>query len=775
MITRSQFSCPFLLAFVLATIMVGSITALAQAVTPLNDPAIEARISALLRQMTLEEKLGQLNQFSGGGPTGPTDPSTGRSNYKQMIARGQIGSILNVTGAKETNELQRIAMTQSRLKIPILFGLDVIHGYRTIFPVPLGLASTWNPDLVERTAAAAAREASSEGVRWTFSPMVDIARDARWGRIVEGAGEDPFLGSIMAAAYVRGYQGTRLDDPFSIAACAKHYVGYGAAEGGRDYNTTEIPDRLLREVYLPPFRAAVDAGAATLMSAFNAVNGVPASANPFTLDQVLRREWGFRGFVVSDWTSVKEVIPHGIANDGATAARKAILAGVDMDMEGGLYLNELALQVESGKVPLPVVDEAVRRILRVKFALGLFERPYVEESAQRKALDPAHVELARMAAEESFVLLKNDARAGQASLLPLGAGVRTIALIGPLADSAGDMLGAWAGKGDPKDAITMRAALEEFAAKRQMQLLYAKGTEIAGGSDAGIAPAVDVARRADVVLLALGENAGEMTAEAASRAFITLPGWQEKLLEAVAATGKPVVLVVFSGRPLALTSVVDRVGAIIQAWHPGIQAGPALVRVLSGEANFTGRLTVTMPRSVGQQPLYYNHLNTGRPAGKVDLTRPPATGEEKFVSRYVDEQNAPLFPFGYGLSYTRFEYSPITLSTKSLSARALNSGSQTLRVAVEVRNVGGSDGVEVAQLYIRHRGTSVARPVRELKGFQRIALRAGESRRVEFTLSKKELAFWNIDMKEVVEPAVVTVWVGHDSQSGSHAEVAITE
>ncbi|CAN5652832.1 glycoside hydrolase family 3 N-terminal domain-containing protein [soil metagenome] len=772
MITRSQISRPLLLAFVLATIILGSVAALAQAVAPLSDPAIEARVSALLQQMTLEEKLGQLNQFSSGRPTGP---GTGRSEYIQMIAAGQIGSLLNLTGAKETNELQRIAMTRSRLKIPLLFGLDVIHGYRTIFPVPLGLASTWNPDLVEKSAAAAAREASAEGVRWTFSPMVDIARDARWGRIVEGAGEDPFLGSMLAAAYVRGYQGTRLDSPFSIAACAKHYVGYGAAEGGRDYNTTEIPERLLREVYLPPFRAAVDAGAATLMSAFNAVNGVPASANSFTLDQVLRREWGFRGFVVSDWTSVKEVIEHGIANDGATAARKAILAGVDMDMEGGLYLKELGAQVKGGKVPMPVIDEAVRRILRVKFALGLFERPYVDESGQRKALDPAHVELARTAAEESFVLLKNDARSGQPALLPLGAGVRTIALIGPLADSAGDMLGAWAGKGGPKDVITLRAALEDFAAKQQMRLLHAKGTEIVGGSNSGIAPAVDVARQADVVLLALGENAGEMTAEAASRAFITLPGLQEKLLKAVVATGKRVVLVVFSGRPLALTSVVDRVGAIVQAWHPGIQAGPALVRVLSGEANFSGRLTVTMPRSVGQQPLYYNHLNTGRPASKVDLTRPHKSGEEKYVSRYIDEQNAPLFPFGYGLSYTRFEYSPITLSTQSLSARTLNSGSQTLRVTVEVKNVGGRDGVEVAQLYIRQRGTSVARPVRELKGFQRIALRAGESKRVEFTLGKKELAFWNIDMKEVVEPAVVTVWVGHDSQSGSSAEFTITE
>ncbi|CAN5719081.1 glycoside hydrolase family 3 N-terminal domain-containing protein [soil metagenome] len=772
MITRSHSSCPFLLTFSLAALILGSVTALAQAVAPLNDPAIESRVSSLLQQMTLEEKLGQLNQFSAGAATGP---GTGRSEYRQMIAAGQIGSLLNLTGAKETNEMQRIAMTQSRLKIPLLFGLDVIHGYRTIFHVPLGLASTWNPELVEKTAAAAAREAAAEGVRWTFSPMVDIARDARWGRIVEGAGEDTFLGSMMAAAYVRGYQGARLDSPFSIAACAKHYVGYGAAEGGRDYNTTEIPERLLRDVYLPPFQAAVNAGAATLMSAFNAVNGVPASANSFTLDQILRREWGFRGFVVSDWTSVKEVIQHGIANDGATAARKALIAGVDMDMEGGLYLNELVAQVKSGKVPMKVVDEAVRRILRVKFALGLFERPYVEESAPKEALDPAHLELARSAAEQSFVLLKNDAGSSQAALLPLGPSVRTVALVGPLADSAGDMLGAWGAKGNPKDAITFRTALDDFASKRQMRLVYAKGTEITGGSDAGIAPAVEVARSADLVLLALGENAGEMTAEAASRAFINLPGLQERLLEEIVATRKPVVLVIFSGRPLALTSVVNKVGAIVQAWHPGVQAGPALVRVLSGEANFSGRLTVTMPRSVGQLPLYYNYLNTGRPAGKVDLTRPHKSGEEKYVSRYIDEQNAPLFPFGYGLSYSSFEYSPITLSTTSLSARTLNSGSPALRVTVEVKNVGSRDGVEVAQLYIRQRGTSVARPVRELKGFQRIALRAGESRRLEFTLGKKELAFWNIDMKEVVEPADVTVWVGKDSQSGNLGEFTIKD
>lgn len=756
---------------VCALVLLSAFAAPARSDPELNDPAIEARISSLLGTMTLEEKLGQLNQFAAGQATGP---GTGRSDYRQMIAAGQVGSLLNIAGAKETNELQRIAMTKSRLKIPLLFGFDVIHGYRTVFPVPLGLAATWNPELVEKAAGAAARESSAAGVRWTFSPMVDIARDARWGRIVEGAGEDPYLGSVLAVAYVRGYQGTSLSDPASIAACAKHYVGYGAAEGGRDYNTTEIPERLLRDVYLPPFHAAVNAGTATLMSAFNAINGVPASANHFTLDQVLRREWGFRGFVVSDWTSVKELIPHGIANDGAAAARKGILAGVDMDMEGGLYLNELGAQVKNGDVPTEVIDQAVRRILRVKFALGLFDRPYVDESARSTALNPVHVELARTAAEQSFVLLKNEALPGGTAPLPLDPGVTTIALIGPLADSAADMLGSWSGKGDAKDAITLRAALADYAAKRNLTLLYEKGSEILGGSDAGIAPAAAAARRADVVLLALGESAGEMTGEAASRTSLGFPGMQERLLEAVAASGKPVGLIVFS-RPLALTSVADKVGAIVQAWHPGIQAGPALVRVLTGEANFSGRLTASMPRSVGQEPLYYNHLNTGRPAANADLTRPGRSVEDKYVSRYIDEVNAPLFPFGHGLSYTRFEYSPLTLSAKRSSARALNGAAGSLRVAVDVKNAGSREGVEVAQLYIGQRGTSVARPVRELKGFQRIALRAGESRRVEFELNGETLAFWNIDMERVVEPAAVTVWVGPDSQSGHSAEFTITE
>ena len=724
---------------------------------PLNDPQVERRLESLLARMTLEEKLGQLNQFSHGRGAGP---GLRRGDVRDMIARGQVGAMLNATGAARTNELQRIAVERSRLGIPILFGHDVIHGYRTTFPLPLAMAATWDVELVERAAAVAAREARADGIRWTFSPMVDIARDARWGRIVEGAGEDPYLGSVLAGAYVRGYQGRSLSDPTSVAACAKHYVAYGAAEGGRDYNTTDVPPRTLRDVYLPPFKAAVDAGAVTLMSAFNAIDGVPASANVHTLDHILRREWGFRGFVVSDWTAVKELIEHGIANDGAAAARKAIAAGVDMDMEGELYLHDLPGEVRAGRLAMSVVDEAVRRVLRVKFALGLFEQPYTDEREPSAALDPADVELARRAAEESFVLLKNE------GVLPLANDVRTIALIGPLADAPRDMLGTWKGRGDEQNVVTLRAALADDCARRGVELLYEKGSELTGGTSDRIAAAADAARRADVVLLAVGEDGRDMTGEAASRTNIDLPGLQPELVRAVAAAGKPIVLIVFSGRPLALTPYVDRAAAVVQAWHPGIQAGPALVRVLSGEVNFAGRLTVSMPRSVGQLPLYYNHMNTGRP--KTDP-------EEKFVSKYIDEENEPLYPFGYGLSYTRFEYGRPDLSTNLLSARKINDGSASVTVTAEVRNVGPRDGVEVVQLYIRQRGTSVGRPVRELKGFQRVALRAGESRSVEFTLGREELAFWNLEMQQRVEPALVTVWVTSDAQSSDGVELKISE
>lgn len=730
-----------------------------------NAPDTERRVEALLKQMSLAEKVGQLNQYSYGTPTGP---SVGRSAVEESIRKGELGSFLNVTDPALSNRLQRIAMEESRLKIPLIFGLDVIHGYRTTFPIPLALSATWDANLVERVSRIAAQEATSAGIRWTFSPMVDIARDPRWGRIAEGAGEDPYLGSIMARAYVRGYQGETFGGPQSLAACAKHYVAYGAAEGGREYNSVDMSERLLREVYLTPFKAAVDEGVATLMAAFNTINGVPASANEFTLTQVLRREWNFRGFVVSDWGSVGELIPHGIANDLPTAARKGFLAGVDMDMESNAYFQHLATAVKAGQVPESAVDEAVRRILRVKFALGLFDKPYVDEKSAITTLPAANVAAAREAAEKSFVLLKNDT-----SVLPIRSGVRTVALIGPLADSRPDMLGSWSAQGKAEDVVTLRAALEARAKRDGFQLIYAKGTEIRGTSDAGFAEAANAAAQADVVLLALGEDASWMTGEAASRAFIDLPGNQQQLLERVAGAGKPTALVLFSGRPLALTPVVSRVTAILEAWSPGVQAGPALERVLFGEAAPVGRLTTTFPRSLGQVPIYHSMLNTGRPPVGLDLTRPPTNGNEKFKSRYVDEQNTPLYPFGFGLTYTSFEYSPTQSSAQQLSVEELNSGRTQLRVTAEVKNTGARAGEELVQLYIGLRGTSVARPVRELKGFRRITLGPGESRRVEFTIGRDELAIWQRDTKYQVEPAELTIWVAPNAQDGTPTRVVL--
>lgn len=743
--------------------------------TGIYDASLDAKVGALLRKMTLEEKVGQLVQYSAGQPTGP---GTGRTDYYDMIAKGQIGALFNISTAKDTNAYQRMAVEKSRLHIPIVFGLDVIHGFRTEFPIPLGLASTWDPPLVEQAARVAAGEASATGIRWTFSPMVDIARDARWGRMAEGAGEDPFLGSAMAAAYVHGYQGSRLDAADSIAACAKHFVGYGAAEGGRDYNSTEISEHTLRQFYLPPFQAAVNAGSATIMSAFNSINGVPASANPFTLNRVLRKEWGFRGVVDSDWTSVAEIIEHGIANDGATAARKGFLAGVDVDMASSLYHDHLAELVRSGQIPQANVDEAVRRVLRLKFALGLFERPYADEAHEAGAmLRPESISLARTAAERSFVLLKNDP-APNAPLLPLAGSVQDVALIGPLADDPPNMLGAWAGLGRAEDVVSFHAALAKHVGEQH--LFHVRGTGITGETDEDLAAAVAAAGRADIVILALGEDAGEMTGEAASRAKLGLPGRQQELLERVVATGKPVVLVLFSGRPLTLPWAFEHVPAVLAAWFPGIQAGPALVRTLYGESNPSGKLVVSWPRSVGQEPLYYNALNTGRPADKADLTKPPGNGANKYVSRYIDEQNSPQFPFGYGLSYTSFRYGLTEVNAQQLKASslqaALDGGGQpktALTASAEVTNTGLRSGEEVVQIYVRLQGTSVAQPVRALKGFQRVSLAPGETKEVTFALAPDAFALWNDSNQFSVEPAHVTIWISPDSAHGSKAALEI--
>jgi beta-glucosidase len=722
-----------------------------------------------LRSMALDEKVGQLVQYSAGQPTGP---GTGRTDYKDMIAHGQIGALLNVVDPSEINEYQRIAVEKSRLHIPLLFGLDVIHGFKTEFPIPLGLASTWDPVLVERASRAAAVEASASGIRWTFSPMVDIARDARWGRIAEGAGEDPFLGAAMAAAYVRGYQGSRLDAADSIAACAKHYVGYGAAEGGRDYNTTEISEHTLRQFYLPPFQAAVEAGSASLMSAFNSLNAIPASANPFTLKQVLRKEWGFRGLVVSDWSAVEELEAHGVAVDGAAAARKAFVAGVDMDMASSVYHDHLAQLIRSGAVKQMDLDEAVRHVLRVKLALGLFEHPFSDQAAAQSALfHPDSLLLAETAAERSLVLLKNEAGSSGQPILPLSKENRNLALIGPLGDNLSSP--------DPQEPKNIRISLAAALAQQvgADHLFRYQGSGVLDGTNEEIAAAVGGAKKADLVILALGEDP-DMSGEAASRAHLGLPGRQEELLEAVVQTGKPVVLILFSGRPLTLPWAFEHVPAVIAAWFPGLASGPALARTLFGEVNPSGKLVVSWPRSVGQEPLYYNALNTGRPPGNVDLTHPPANSEDRYVSRYLDEQNSPQFPFGYGRSYTTFRYSTTRISRQSLSAAALNrslgdKGKAVVKVESDISNTGARFGEEVVQLYVALRGTSTAQPVRALKGFQRIRLAPGEKKMIEFDLPAESLAIWNDRNEFAAEPAKVTVWIAPDSAHGGSAEMAI--
>jgi beta-glucosidase len=755
---------------------------------------VNARVEGLLKQMTLEDKIGQLVQFSAGYATGP---SASNVRYDELAARGQVGSMLNVVGAEATNHYQHIAVEKSRLHIPIIFGLDVIHGHRTTFPVPLALAASWDPAAVETVAHFGATEARADGIAWVFSPMVDIARDPRWGRIIESAGEDPYLGSAMARAWVKGYQQDDLSMSDSTAVSVKHYAAYGGAIAGRDYNAVDMSEITLRQVYLEPYRAAVEAGAATLMSSFNSINGVPGSANPFTLTQVLRKEWGFDGFVVSDWGAVAELLNHSIGADGATVARKALEAGVDMDMEGNLYGTVIAPQVRAGKIPESVVDEAVRRILRVKFALGLFDHPYTQPGPAYDAT-PERRAAARKVADETFVLLKNDPVEGVGALLPLTAKAKKVALIGPLADSQREMLGAWSVTGNPKFAVTLRTALAERLGDR---LLYAKGCDLLSGEDANvlkrvnfngpvaadahlsvpddaktIAEAVETAKQADVAILALGESANWMEGEASSRVHLGFTGAQEQLLEAVVATGKPVILVVLAGRPLELKWAAEHVPAILEAWSPGVEAGHAVADVLFGDVNPSGKLPVSLPRAVGQEPLYYAQLPTGRPA-HGDLSRLPQGPDEKFMSRYMDEDNSALYPFGWGLSYTRFSYSQPTISRTEVPVReVVASGHKPVAtVGVDVKNTGSVAGTEVVQLYIRNTAASVEQPVRELKGFVRVALAPGEQKHVEFPLGFDELNFYNVEVKRTVEPTTYKIWVGGSSLATAETSLTVVE
>jgi beta-glucosidase len=748
----------------------------------LADPVIEERVERLLRQMTLEEKMGQLVEYNDTGDDaslvqvpgaqaaagkpeaiGAANPETNNHvNAMQLAATGRLGSMLNTIGARRTNTYQHLAVEKSRLHIPLLFGADVYHGFRTIYPVPLGLAASFDPELVGAVSHMAATEATTAGIRWVYSPRVDISRDPRWGRSIEDAGEDPYLGVVLARAYVRGYQGDDLSKPGNVAATVTDFAAYGAAEAGREYNTTDMSEITLRQVYLPPYQAAVEAGAAILMSAFNSLNGVPSSANPFLLTHILRGEWGFNGFVVSDYTAVMELMNHGIALDAATATRKAITAGVDVDMMSHFYDTQLPELIRSGEVPMDVVDEAVRRVLRVKFATGLFEHPYAEGVEVTRAV-PAHRPLVLKAAEESLVLLQNDKLAGGAQLLPLSPDRKRVALIGPLADDAGEMVGGGAGK-DP-DIITLRQALAERAQQSGGTLRYSKGTEIDDTSRAGFPEAVQAARAADVVILALGESS-DMSGEGGSRAKLDLPGNQQQLLEAVVATGKPVVLLIFSGRPLVLDWASEHVAAIMAVWFPGTEAGHAIANALYGDVSPSGKLPMSFPRAVGQEPLYYNHLPTGRPATGIDLSTPP-NGNTRFVSRYIDIPNSALFPFGYGLSYSSFSYRDVRVSKTSIPlAQALaNRSTPLLEATATVTNTGDRAATEVVQCYVRNLGASIEQPVRSLKGFERVTLVPGESKQVMFPLGFNELSFFNLESSPTMEATHYTVWIGGSSRA----------
>jgi len=731
---------------------------------------VAKRVNDLLQRMTLDEKIGQLWQPALGTPSD--------NQFAAPLRRGEIGSFLSTFLGEEgetpvtRNQWQHIAVEESRLGIPLIFGNDVIHGFRTVFPIPLAQACAWEPGLFEQTGTIAAREATAAGVDWTFAPMVDLARDPRWGRIAEGYGEDPWLGALDAAAGVRGFQGANVADPDRVVACLKHFAGYGAAEGGRDYNTTEISEFTLRNFYLPQFKAGVDAGALTVMSAFNELSGMPASASRHTLTEILRGEWKFPGFVVSDWNSVGELIPQGVATDGAEAARLALTAGVDMEMLSTNYASTLKRQIQSGKISQPFLDEAVRRVLLVKFEKGLFDHPYTDETrCQTAFLRPDALALAREAAAKSCVLLKNENGA-----LPLSKQIKKLALIGPFAGDAEELVGPWFSRGHAGDIVSLAdglraklsagaelaiargcAVIEPGSGKARSHLEnFAPITEIPTGTNE-IADAVALAKAADVVILALGEPRN-WSGEAGSRSTLGLSGRQQELFAAVAAAGRPVIVVLFNGRPLALPEIQDRAAAILEAWFPGIQGGNGVADILFGDVDPAGRLTTTFPRSIGQVPMYYNHSNTGRP------------GISDVQGNYVDGPRTPLFPFGFGLAYTTFEYGKVQLDAPKLETGG------TLTAHVTIKNTGARAGTEVAQLYIRDPACSAGpRPVRELKGFQKILLQPGETREVSFTLASHDLGCYDTEGNWVVGPGKFQLWISKDSASGEPVEFELVK
>jgi len=705
-------------------------------ITLAQDSEIESKVDSLLSKMTLQEKIGQLVR-----------KTSLNKNTAELIRDGKIGE-MGFYSPSVRDSLQRIAVEQSRLHIPLVFAADVIHGAETTFPVPLAQSCSWNPELAEKAARIAAFEAASLGLNWTFAPMVDIARDPRWGRIVEGAGEDPYLGSIMAAAYVKGYQGNNLSNEGTIAATAKHYVAYGAAQAGRDYNTVDISERTLREIYLPPFHAAVNAGVASIMSAFNDLNGVPASANYFTLTKILRDEWHFKGVVISDYNSIGELVNQGIAKNKEDAAREGITAGVDVDLAGDTVIGDvyspyLGKLVKNKIISENLIDRSAKRVLRLKFKLGMFDHPYLDKAFFKKNMPSKKYkdEVAQQLARESIVLLKN-----KNHLLPLKKDIHSIALIGPLADDQEDLLGPWAGSGKAEDVVSVITGIKNKVSSGT-KINYVKGCGILDSSEAGFNDALYAVKKSDVAILVVGESR-DMSGEAASRTKLDLPGVQEELVEKIESLGKPVIVILMNGRPLTIDWISNNIPAVLETWFLGDQAGNAIADVLFGDYNPSGKLTTTFPRSVGQIPLYYNHMNTGRPPEK----------DNKYTSKYIDSPVSPLYPFGYGLSYTDFKFSDLTVSKEKINKN------DSVNISVNVKNTGTYSGTEIAQFYLRDLVASVTRPVKELKGFKRIFLKAGETKTIRFTITPGMLQFYNIDMKKTIEPGTFDVMVGGNSE-----------
>ena len=715
-----------------------------------------ARADALLARMTVAEKIGQLTLFTGySGITGPVKEQSQRSLLEQ-VRKGDCGNVFNLISVAEIKKFQKVAVEETRLHIPLLFGYDVIHGYKTIFPICLGAAASWNPALIESSDRVAATEAAAAGLDWTFAPMVDIARDPRWGRICEGAGEDPFLGSAVAAARVRGFQGTNLAAPDTLLACVKHFAAYGAVQAGRDYNTVDLSERTLREIYLPPYRAAIDAGALSVMASFNELNGTPATVNRFLLQQVLRDEWGFQGFAVTDYTAINELVMHGTAADEGDAARQALAAGVDMDMQSAAYLNHLPERLAAGQITEAQINTAVKRILEIKFKLGLFDNPFRhlnEQREQQAFYAKENLATAYRLACESFVLLKNTNQT-----LPLKAG-KKIAVIGPLADSRRDLLGSWIAKGKANSCKTVFEGIQRN--NPGAKVTFTAGCDLDSTNRAGFAKAVAAAKRADLAVLVLGESC-EMSGEAKCRTSLGLPGVQTELLLEIKQTGKPVVVVLMNGRPLALEEESQLADALLEIWFPGTEGGAAAADVLFGRHNPSGKLPATFPRTVGQVPIFYAAKNTGRPLD-------PANPKEKYKSSYLDCSNDPLYPFGFGLSYTTFTYSEVRLDRATL-----NPG-EKIQATVTVTNTGNYAGAEVVQLYLRDLVGSVTRPVRELKGFQKIELRAGESREISFTIGENELKFLRADMTVGTEPGEFQVFIGPNSRDTHAAKFDLLE